>query len=165
MNDERRRVNQKLAYAGWALHDAGAGGSGSPPAREAAVEAVIFHLVGAYRAFLAEIISDEHVRRPAKAVPADSAVVTASGWPDYLPPALAELVSLEQSGAWPAQLLGAWQWACRRAEAPSPSAGGDVIALVSVSGSSAVPSLGDCRRWFEALQALVERLRDDMQEW
>ena len=164
MSEARRRVNQKLAYAGWALRDAGAGGT--PAVREAAVETVIFHLAGAYRAFIAEIVGDEHVRRPADATPGDSAVATARRWADYLPPALAELVSLEEAGAWPTELLAAWQWACRLEEAASVSpAGSDVIALAPAQGAGRPASLPDCTRWYEALQAEVERLRESMQEW
>ena len=81
---------------------------------EALLQSSLFHLVSAYRAFLAEIAADIHLPPDAASPDVRSAARLKAAYADYLPPALMQCVNLEQaepevqgdmSDAWLALLL------------------------------------------------------------
>lgn len=174
------RVAHKLACARWHLewseHSPAQAADGErigPQQRDSLRESTVFHLVGAYRAFLGEIAADIHLRPVDGVVPdTRSARQLSAAYPDYLPPALSQCLSLEQMSSesgddieqcWLALLI---RW-LDEAEVGSSArserrADHDLIAASSSSWS--VPDGKSLAYCIEQLEALIDRLREGQLE-
>jgi len=180
----QRRVAQKLAYARWHLDwsdslvdTAKEGAEVAVQQREALLQSALFHLVGAYRAFLGEIAADIHLLPDDKAPDCRSAERLSAAYTDYLPPALMQCVNLERevpdspgdmAQYWLANLLVWFAEMERVAGAQGPPAppanvaGGALIAVSTHAGER--PDRGNLGYCLARLEQLIERLRDDLQE-
>lgn len=155
------RTNEKLYHAqlliGQALQAEGA-------LQRALVEAVLFELVLAYRAFLSEIaattgakLQADDARRMQQLLQqrqSDSASIN-------------ELVGLERGGDWPAQLLQAHA-AATALESSSKSSGvqaTDPLRLVAVDNGFGEADAERCQRWLQLLQSFIDTQRSYLQEW
>ena len=169
------RVAHKLACARWHLQwseHSLAGEALGPQQRDSLRESTVFHLVGAYRAFLGEIAADIHLRPVDGKLPdTRSAAQLSASYPDYLPPALSQCLSLERVSpeeddmeqCWLA-LLMRWLDEAEVGESPgaTPGAGRDLIAASSSSRSAPDgKSLAYC---LAQLEALIDRLREGQLE-
>lgn len=156
----QRRVGQKIAYARWHLawsEDL----AGNAQQREALLESALWHAIGAYQAFLAEMAADEHMP-PGQplATPLD-AVSLGAAYPEYLPAALAECTNLETQPGWLQDLLQWADYAQRGAAEPKP---GVPSGLISLSRAD-MPGQVDLGRTLDELEKLIDRLRGDMLEY
>ncbi len=157
----QRRVNQKLAFARWHLEWSG-DWPGRSQQRLALLESAVLHAVAAYRCFLSEIATDEHLL-PNPAEQYHSAVSLVAAYSDYSPAAVRECANLESRNGWLSMLL---QWAEAVArlgdEAPAPVSPD----LISSSGrESPVPDYDALDHCLAELEGLIERLRGDMLEY
>lgn len=155
------RTNEKLYHAqlliGQALQAEGA-------LQRALVEAVLFELVLAYRAFLSEIavttgakLQADDARRMQQLLQqrqSDSASIN-------------ELVGLERGGDWPAQLLQAHAGAVALEAVSKASSvqSVDPLRLVAVDGDVGEADAERCQRWMKALNAFIDTQRSYLQEW
>lgn len=156
MSDSLRAlVNQKLYFADLVLAQTDAAATA---ARQALVQAALFHLHTAYRGYLGEIAAtqrrefDAPHARVATRILADLGVTS---------PELDELAALEQSGGWPMQLLNAYAEASAIAVATRVQRVGE-LQLADVTTQVDVE---DCRRWLAQFRQLVEAHRERFQEW
>ncbi len=155
------RTNEKLYHAqlliGQALQAEGA-------LQRALIEAVLFELVLAYRAFLSEIaaaagakLQADDARRMQQLLQQrqiDSSSIN-------------ELVALERSGDWPAQLLQAHAGAValETVSKTSSAQSVDPLRLVAVDGDFGEADAERCQRWLQSLQIFVDGQRAFLQEW
>lgn len=155
----QRKVSQKLASARWHLAFSLEEGR-SAPQKAALLESTVWHAVNAYRSFLAEIATDEHMPVLLHAqLPRDAASLSAS-YADYLPAALAECANLEGQDSWLRRLLDyATTVEAVSAVAGAPSTG----SMIGRSGG--MPDCDQLREFLEQLDTLIERLRGDMLEF
>lgn len=161
MRDLQRRVNQKLSFARWHLEWSEQLAS-SEAQYLALMESTVFHIVGAYRSFLAEIVADQHHEAVATAeVMSHTAVGLSAAYSDYLPPALAECLNLEQRTGWLSELLCWYGWAqCVEAPWQRPVS----VDLITAARPEAAPDSGALHHCLAQLESLIERLRSQMQE-
>jgi len=149
-----RRVDQKLHLARLVLASIDA----NPAAEVALAEAALFHLHVAYRAYLREIL--EHFKLP---IAFDSAQQAAEFLraQELHSADIDELVKLEQSGEWPAQIGAAYVAATRIDIEPAPAASAAIV-LRDVTAQID----GDvCAAWLQQFNALLQRQREHAQEW
>ena len=158
----QRRANQKLAFSRWHLEWAR-----DLPAqaqqRLALLESALWHGAAAYRCFLAEIATDEHLL-PNAAEQYHDAITLAAAYSDYSPAAVRECANLEADrSSWLSSLLQGAQAAARLGdEAPAPVSAN----LISSSGrESPIPDCATLGEYLAELEQLVERLRGDMLEY
>lgn len=150
----RARVNEKLYFARLMLDQAQASDGA---AREALLQAAVFHLAVAYRCYLREISG----RTPVENAPDARAALTFTA--DQAIPELAELAALEQAGAWPARLLAAHAEICQPSPVSAAVALQDhAIALADVTDRLAIDT---CRAWLESFQSVLSAQRERLQEW
>ncbi len=148
------RVNQKL-YCARLVLDVARHSDGA--ANTALLEAVLFHLVTAYRCYLNEIVDDQPTAEPTSAL---HAVRQREQLDLERRPALDELALLEQGGAWPQRMLAAY--AEITASTAPQRRGASAIAVADVTASA---DADNCRSWLDQFQALLQRQRDHAQEW
>jgi hypothetical protein len=189
MRAQRRRVAQKLAYARWHLSwsDSPEGVCGDSAElgaqqRESLLQSALFHLVGAYRAFLAEIAADIHLVPDGAQPDIRSARHLSASYSDYLPPALAQCVNLEGASiesdgrfdaesSWLSMLLGWFEDidriddAMARGAPTARDSGMRNDAMIAVSGECRrAPDRDGLAFCLEQMELLIERLREDLQE-
>ncbi len=149
-----RRVDQKLHLAKVAL----ASSEGNTATEIALVEAALFHLNVAYRAYLHEILT--HFKLT---VTVDSALQAAQQLRERnLHCAdVNELIELEQNGEWLAQMRAAYSAAAQVDMVPVPPTNG-AIALHDVTAQI---DRSVCVSWLRHFHALLQRQREHAQEW
>lgn len=157
IDSRRALVNQKLYFADLALTQTEA--VEGLPARQALLQAAVFHLHTAYRAYLGEIAATQ-----GRDIDAPHARVAVRLLADLgvLSPELEELAALEQQGGWPARLLEAFSDASAIVPAATPVRPAGELRLTDVTRSA---DATDCRGWLEAFRALTEAHRERFQEW
>lgn len=156
MSDGRyyqRRINQKLAFAKQALS----------ADSEAGIEAALWHLSIAYKAWLAEIANDS--QHPLNAVDTSSAKVIADACDKYIPAALAECVQLETNpDSWLAQLLIGTEAAYSLINMPPKKQLPGMIAF-SAADTASLPTAAKVLGITNQLAQMIERYREAMQEY
>lgn len=156
MSDSRyyqRRINQKIAYARQLAHDAG----------EAALEAAVWHLSVAYKAWLAEIVHDKHHPLPSRDM--SCAVAIADTCDKHIPAALAECVQLEiNTESWLTQLQAFNDAANSLINTPPKKVLAGMIALSDAS-DVVLPSTENVIALINQLEQMIERYREAMQEY
>jgi len=132
--------------------------------QRALVESVLFELVLAYRGFLSEVaaalnekLQADDARRMSQQLQQrqrDSSIIN-------------ELVALERSGDWPAQLLQAYAAASALETTSKSSAvqSADPLRLVAVENDFTEADAERCQRWLHALQSFIDTQRAYLQEW
>lgn len=167
------RCGEKLSFARVVINAARVAGADDPlraAVRDAALaEAAVFHLHGAWLAFLNEVAENSALGGSPVAdstellARADAAGVDSE--------ALREVARLESDpGSWVGLMERAWQgtWVPRPAPARAAADAGQGSALLAVQAaepSGSPPDTAACLEWLQAMQSLVERLREGMEEW
>lgn len=153
------RVNQKLHFARLALDCAAQ--QDDDIARQALTEAALFHLMTAYRSYLREILAVGHHDFPAdtaqqaqRQLPADNAF-----------PELDELVKLERDDEWPARLIAAYTTIAAPVTPRPPKRSPHDTSVIAFADVTGVLDATDCRAWLQAFQQLLQRQREQAQEY
>ncbi len=157
----QRRVNQKLAFARWHLEWAR---QWPTPAQQqlALLESAVLHAVAAYRCFLSELATDEHLLPGASETYPDAAALAAA-YCDYSPAAVRECANLEAQAGWLSKLLH-WAEAVARPHDEVPAL--ESRDLISSSSRTArAPDCDGLDYCLVELEQLVDRLRGDMLEY
>lgn len=159
-----RRVDQKLHLASLAL----AAIKASPAAETALAEAALFHLHVAYRAYLYEILEHSKIATVPHSAQQAAELLRAHRQHNA---DIDELVLLEQSGAWPAQLLAAYA-AASIATVPQLAANASLVAnkkpvanKIALCDVTAQSDGEPCAFWMREFHTLLQRQRAHAQEW
>ncbi|MEH6549681.1 MAG: DUF6586 family protein [Pseudomonadales bacterium] len=157
-----RRVNQRLMFASQQLQLATQEGS-NPFQAEGLRASVIWHMEGAYRALLAEIIRDPHIAHQlAEDLEPYSAVALMEVFDDFPPAAIIHCAELEAGDTW----LFGLQQACSYVQGTrAPPAAPVRAGMIASAVQSEMPDQQQCRSWYEALVDLVDQLREQQIEY
>lgn len=162
-----RRVDQKLHFAKLTLAsiDTNPSSEKNPLMQTALVESALFHLHIAYRAYLHELLMQYQellvqYKVPMSVETAQQAAVMLQAQ-QLQSGDIDELVKLERSGAWPAQLCAAFVDATNL-ETKNISASKNGIALRDVTTRVDSEVLN---AWLQQFQILLQRQREHAQEW
>lgn len=155
-----RQVAHKLHFAGLCLQRAEAADTA---ARREALESALFHLAGAYGAFVAEVLAvaggvrfgDYHdVMQYVEHVPASAS------------PEL-ERLRLAGAGGWLGEMLDAWRGLARVQVMREPKSFDAPVQAIPVLqlAADAVPELAQVMVWRRELSGLFDELRESLAEW
>ncbi len=165
-----RRVDQKLHLAGLALAaiDSASSLKKTPAIETALVESALFHLHIAYRAYLHELLLQCKLSRSENTqVDSEKFIETAQQAAAVLESQhmrssdIDELVHMERSGAWLAQLHAAYAAAASVGIAAEPAARTDIVLHDMTAHVDAETLAG----WMHQFQTLLRRQREHAQEW
>ncbi len=168
------RTNQKLAFA--RLHlDAlmqaqGSSGWSKHALIESYHESILFHLKGAFHAFVREV--GEHYRLACERIDDIAGLQAQLELTGQESPELNELEQLlGLEGSWVQKLQHAyaacWSASDSKVAAPAASQSLSEIHVVQINPDHSEDDglLHEYQQWFAELRALVDRLRSAMQEW
>ena len=159
-------INQRIAFCvqvAGQLEDAAA-----EPVNQVWTEALLYHLVMAYRCYLYELAEHLQLTLPPN-VTSIEAVIAA--WQQQsaraegvIPGELGYLQALEQPGAWLASLLQTFD--CQPViERPAPVRSASEIRLHVDNDESVRLDAARCKDWLKQLQTLIEQQRPLLDEW
>ncbi len=166
------RCGEKLNFARVAVDAAAADPAADPlrgaVRRAALVEAAVYHLQGAWHAFLNEVAENTGLGGNPVADAAELGARAAAAGVDS--ESLREIAGLAGAPeSWLCALERAWQGSWRPRAVPPRAGdggpGGTLLAVESADAPDAAPDLATCARWLEEMRRLVERLREGMEEW
>lgn len=154
-----RRVEQKLHLASQSLSAINT----SANAEVALIEAAIFHLYVAYRAYLRELIDQTKIAPDIDRMSVNSArdAQELLQTNQLHSTDINELAKMEQSGSWPEQLLKAYAAAANEKVALDAVANAG-IPLHDITAKINAERLAD---WLQNFRALLHRQREHAQEW
>lgn len=155
-----RRVDQKLHLAKLSLATLNANSSTeiTASAKLTLIEAALFHLHVAYRSYLHELFFNFKLAMNVDTAQEAAAVLQSQ---QLRSSDIDELVKLEQSGAWPAQLQTAYDIAANVESAPELIANAG-IALRDISAQADEKLL---ESWLQQFHTLLQRQREHAHEW
>ena len=125
-------------------------------------ESILFHLVVAYRAYLAEIATAYTASSSASFSDA-SELVAALEAQGYSSAEARELQQLEQGNSWLAELLSGYQ-TLGGVEQSVKSSAPQMITAFEVDASQKI-DLDSASDYFQALNAVIENQRSRLEEW
>ena len=166
--DYKARVNQKLYFARLhieLLQQEHAKHSHPRHVLDESIgESIVFHLVGAYRAYLQELAANYSVK--AAGIDSLQALLLRFDEANLIAAELNELKVLEESESWLSSLMHSYSevWGVKESGGAGQSSLNAGIALREVAPQEMV-DLATTAQWYEDLLALIDRGREAMLEW